>query len=115
MLLGFCQGLFAFFTERPPLSFTIAERPVASPLARYQATIGDVVSSFHHRAVRLSPFDVQVLRLLDGNHALAEIGGELMEKIGRGELSAAAVPSRDQLAQLVAASLERFRGEGLLR
>jgi methyltransferase-like protein len=124
LLLGYYQNLFAFFTERPPLPFKIAERPVASPLARYQATIGDVVSTFHHRALRLGPLDLEVLKYLDGNHTSGEILDGLTGRMNRGELPTAifggpalGTPglSRDSVAQLVAACLERLRGEGLLR
>lgn len=114
LLRGFCQNLFAFYTEPVPLSFTLTEKPIASPLARYQAEMGDVVSTFHHRAIKLTPLERAILRYLDGEHAKEQIITDLMGKIERGELSA---PSsfRDTLSHLVTACLERFRTEGLLR
>lgn len=47
-------------TRRPP------ERPVASPLARYQAERGADVSTLMHQSLVLDPYDLEVLALLDG-------------------------------------------------
>ena len=46
-------GLVEFRTWLPPIARVAGERPVASPLARWQAQHGDVVSSRFHQAVKV--------------------------------------------------------------
>jgi methyltransferase-like protein/SAM-dependent methyltransferase len=56
-----------------PFELEPGERPLASPLARHQATAGTAVTNLRHEWVRLNPFDCQVLRHLDGSRGRAAL------------------------------------------
>jgi methyltransferase-like protein/SAM-dependent methyltransferase len=61
-------------------------RPVASPLARYQASYSGEITNLRHRTVLLNEFERQVLVLLDGKHAPAGILEVLWTALDRGDL-----------------------------
>ena len=68
----------------PEFTVDISERPVASPLARYQAA-NDVapLANRRHRLSELDDFDRLVLRYLDGSrdrHALVDVLTELLRQ-----------------------------------
>jgi methyltransferase-like protein/SAM-dependent methyltransferase len=46
---------------------TLSDRPVAWPLARYQATQGDLVTNLRHQTVRLDKAGSLLIQLLDGS------------------------------------------------
>jgi methyltransferase-like protein len=68
----------------------VSDRPRASPLARYQALQGDVVTNLRHEPVQLSDVERFTIRLLDGSLDRAAIAAALEDAIRRGAL----VPSR---------------------
>jgi hypothetical protein len=74
-----------------PSSFVVelSETPVASPLARLQAQVGNTVTNLRHEAGQLSDFGRQVIRCLDGAHDRAAILQVLADPTenGRGVLS----------------------------
>ena len=59
--------LVEFRAYKSPFVLEIGERPVASPLARYQAGLGNTVTNLRHEAGRLNDFSRIVLRHLDGS------------------------------------------------
>jgi methyltransferase-like protein/2-polyprenyl-3-methyl-5-hydroxy-6-metoxy-1,4-benzoquinol methylase len=71
------QGYFAGFLELcldvPKVTTQVSERPVASPLARVLAAKEQALPNVWHRYVPLSPMHRQVVRLLDGSRAAADI------------------------------------------
>jgi hypothetical protein len=68
LLEAFISGTVQLHAAPPPLTTTIDERPVASPLARWQAQRGTELTSLRHEPVRVEdPVARQVLRLLDGS------------------------------------------------
>jgi methyltransferase-like protein len=72
-----------------PQSFvtTVSERPAASPLARWQAARGEVITNRRHAPVRLDQFDRQVLQLLDGARDLSQLVDQLAEWASQGRMS----------------------------
>src|SRR5262245_31139102 len=58
------------------------ERPVASPLARLQATTGRRVASLRHRVIQLEDPDRRLLALLDGSRDRAAIAAEFEPGLG---------------------------------
>jgi hypothetical protein len=58
-----------------PVTFNtvVGERPVASPVARYQAKTSDRVTNPQHESVALAPLERQVLLLLDGQRDRAAL------------------------------------------
>jgi SAM-dependent methyltransferase len=61
-------GLALLHVAPPPVATGVGDRPVASPLARWQATHRDHVTNLRHEAVRIGDAAArQVLTLLDGS------------------------------------------------
>jgi methyltransferase-like protein/SAM-dependent methyltransferase len=80
-----CDLIEVFGTEA---AFALApsERPVASPLARLQASQGEPVTSLRHRIVDLSQFDIFVLSQLDGSRNEADLRDAVMDQVRQGRL-----------------------------
>jgi SAM-dependent methyltransferase len=78
LLQLFQSDSLELFLSPPPLVRYVSPRPVASPLARWQAAHRRTVHNRRHRAVRiLTEFDQAVLALLDGTRDLATLRSEL--------------------------------------
>ncbi|MBI3838232.1 MAG: methyltransferase regulatory domain-containing protein, partial [Planctomycetia bacterium] len=71
-----------------PHSFStiVSQRPAASPLARWQAARGEVVTNRQHVPVRLDQSDRQVLQLLNGTRDQSELLDQLAEWASQGRL-----------------------------
>jgi methyltransferase-like protein/cyclopropane fatty-acyl-phospholipid synthase-like methyltransferase len=78
--------LVELHVHAPPLATRVSERPLASPLARYQAAAGKLVTSLQHTSVALSKPECYVLARLDGNHDQATLLGALQELVQQGVL-----------------------------
>jgi SAM-dependent methyltransferase len=71
---------------QPPLSTSVPERPLGSPLARLQAQEGSRVTSLRHRMVEVGELDRAVLRLCDGTRDRAALVAELVALAAQGGL-----------------------------
>jgi SAM-dependent methyltransferase len=60
-------------THEPVFVSKVSDRPVASPLARYQAGLGPAVTNLRHEGGQLNEFSRSVLRLLDGTRDRAGV------------------------------------------
>lgn len=80
-----CDLIEVFGTDA---AFAVAasEKPVASPLARLQASQGEPVTSLRHRIVDLSDLDRFVLSQLDGSHDEAALKKSVMDHVRQGHL-----------------------------
>ena len=86
-LLECCLGqVVSLHAEPAAFVSQPSERPMASPLARYQAESGDVVASRRHEPVRLEPFNRQVLRHLDGTLNREQLTERLVADTAEGQL-----------------------------
>lgn len=92
----------------------LSERPMASPLARFEARSEPMVTSMLHLEVKLSEFDRCVLKLLDGTRDRDAIVADVQSAIQRGELDVGKGRSRAEVLQAVEHSLAQFRIAGLL-
>ena len=64
--------------REPQFTTHVSERPVASPVARWQAARDDVVTNLRHASIKLDdPLDRQLLLLLDGTRDRAALRREL--------------------------------------
>ena len=97
----------------PPCTTSLSARPVASPLARFEAHSESMVTSLVHAAVNLSPFDRFVLRQLDGTRDETTVVDAVMAACARGDLDLGAT-ERGTVADAVAHAFEQFRLSGLL-
>jgi len=71
----------------PDFTTSVSEKPVASKLARYQATLGHRVTNAFHQSVTLSDFDRQLMQFLTGDHDQQGLVNEMTEMVGRGVLN----------------------------
>jgi methyltransferase-like protein len=73
LLQLYSANMVELHTSALPFVREIAERPVASPLARRQAVAGSVVTNLRHQSVSLTAWQRQVLCLLDGSRSRAAL------------------------------------------
>ena len=113
-LMGLHAGPLPFVTRS-------GDRPVACPVARFQAAEGDRVTNRRHVPVSLSETGRRILCWLDGTRDRAALLDALCAAVEAGELarprpqpgSAEAVPLRERLGATLASLLERL-GRGAL-
>lgn len=73
---------------RPPrFSTAVSARPVASLLARLQSETTNRVTNLRHELVHLSPFDAELIRLLDGTRDRPVLLEALLEIVRLGKLN----------------------------
>ena len=92
----------------------LSDRPVSSPLARFEARTEPVVTSLLHVEVKLTDFDKHVLRLLDGTRDQATVVDDVVRAVSRGELDVGGSRPREAIAEAVGHALAQFRLAGLL-
>lgn len=93
---------------------TLSERPIASPLARFEARTVSVVTSLFHVALSVSEFDRFVLMQLDGTHDRETIVDLVVDAAERRELDLGESPPREKIAKTVTVALSQFLLAGLL-
>lgn len=120
LLIAEGAGLVELTVYRPRFTTTVSERPVASPLARWQISRGKPVVNLWLCAIKLDePIMRHLCTLLDGSRDRATLADELAAYMQQQQLfphrnDAAQTPIRDPetLRQLVlgnmGANLERF-------
>lgn len=69
------------------LTAEIPERPVVSPVARYQAQAAPVVTNLWHERVFLNSLRQHLVQRLDGTVSQADLVAELLEQAARGEIT----------------------------
>lgn len=69
----FALGTIELSVLPTPCSSGVSERPQASPLARHQAQQQPLVTNLRHVAIRLEPWDREILRQLDGTRTINQI------------------------------------------
>ena len=79
LLFGFEAGKVEFSASPVPWVAQVSQRPMATPLARYQAEIGSMVTNRKHESGRITPIMRKLLPLLDGNHDRAALPGQTAE------------------------------------
>jgi len=84
----YSAGLLDLHVYVPPFTTRVSERPVASPLARMEAREGDVVTTLHHRSLRLGD-SVQrgLVMLMDGTRDHYALRKDLLELFKSGVLT----------------------------
>ena len=102
------SGLIELHTGRRCLTATPSERPVASPLARYQAGRGKFMTTLFHGSVKAGgPLESDVVRLLDGTRNRAALIDALSPHFDPNA-------NPKEIAQGLEASLQRLGKMGLL-
>lgn len=84
----YCAGLLELHLFVPPFVVEVSDHPIASPLARWQARQGDLVSTLHHKTLKLgNPVHRGVLALLDGSRDHAALRADVMQVFASGMLA----------------------------
>lgn len=83
---SYSLNLVELHVYRPPFVLEVSERPVASPLARWQARLGGRVVNLRHERVNLDEVSRYLLPLLDGRHGRQALLETLEELRARGAL-----------------------------
>jgi methyltransferase-like protein/SAM-dependent methyltransferase len=109
---GYSNSLVDFHSYLPPFAPDVSERPVASPVARFQIQRGNQVTNLRHERVTLDGFDGFVLCHLDGSRDRAALLDLLMDgPVAQGVLTVqregGAPPGEEEIRAMLAAELER--------
>jgi hypothetical protein len=70
---GYGGNLVELHVHAPHMVLDVSEKPVASPVARFQAQNNARITNLRHERVRLNEFDRYLLRHLDGRHDRAAL------------------------------------------
>ncbi len=86
----YSTGLIELHVQVPPFVSRVSERPVASPLARWQARNEQVVTTLTHRSLHL-PEAAQrgFITLMDGTLDLEALKADLVKLLGTGDFPVA--------------------------
>ncbi len=104
LLCGYRLKLVELRTREPHFVAMLSDKPVANPLARYQAALGTPVTSLRHEAGRLNEFSRMVLRQLDGTRDRAAILEGLLQSQSEGRL----VWGEEDLGRMLDRCLEKL-------
>ncbi len=84
----YSAGLLDLHVYVPPFAAEVGDRPVASPLARLEAHDGDVITTLHHRSLRLGDsLQRGLVMLLDGTRDHAALRKDLLSLFVSGALT----------------------------
>jgi methyltransferase-like protein len=123
LLNGYTTTKLVELRLQPPRCVVeVGARPVACPLARYQAGTGMPVTNRRHEARNLEEVNRHLLRMLDGRHAHAALLGQLLAWAAEGKLTIQeegqkvndAARLRELLERMLQAQLEMFARSALL-
>jgi methyltransferase-like protein/2-polyprenyl-3-methyl-5-hydroxy-6-metoxy-1,4-benzoquinol methylase/Fe-S-cluster containining protein len=113
LLQSYLTNMMALHGHVSRFALRVSDKPVASPLARYQArhqTAADIhITTLTHRKVKLDDLDLVILPLLDGSRDRAALVDALVNAVNEGSLTVhrkgqPAAP--DQMRVILEASLE---------
>jgi methyltransferase-like protein/SAM-dependent methyltransferase len=82
LLICYITHAIELHAHMPGFVCEVTESPVASPLARHQATSKNTVTNVWHQPVSLDPFDRLVIRNLDGSRGRADLVKMLQDHHG---------------------------------
>ena len=95
----------------PRHAIEVGQRPLGSPLARYQAASRNRVTNLRSETIALDDLDRQTLLLLDGSRTADDLLAMLVDKVEKGQLRVdekdRPTPSADRVREILAAAVER--------
>jgi methyltransferase-like protein len=84
----YAAGLLDLHVYVPPFATKVSERPVASPLARLEARDSDVITTLHHRSLRLGDaLQRGLVILMDGTRDHDALRKDLLQLFESGALT----------------------------
>ena len=112
-------NVLEIYVHAPQCVSTIGDRPVASKLARYQASRRTLITNCWHRGVKLDDLGCFVLERLDGDHDRVALASELRAAIEHGLILAKQedkhrTPSAEDVAEMIDWALRTCASASLL-
>lgn len=108
---GYSTQLVELHVHVPPIVSEVIERPIASPVARFQAQDSTTVANLWHNRVHLDPLQRHLLLLLDGAHDRIALVDDLMDLVTEGVLAvqreAQPVEDNEEVRDILAQGLEQ--------
>jgi methyltransferase-like protein len=105
-------GLIEIHSDGVGPGMTVSDRPRASPLTRYQATVSDRVTNSVHEAVTLELLPRHVIAACDGNRTIDDIFAVLLTAIADGKLviadGAQPITDRKRLEEVLRPQISRI-------
>jgi SAM-dependent methyltransferase len=107
-------GLLDLHVNVPPYVLHVSDKPLASPLARWQARRSEKVATLHHRTLKLdSPIQRGMLALMDGSRDRAALRADVLQVFATGGLDwpdADGKPERDMsvVSKAIEAEMQEF-------
>jgi hypothetical protein len=85
--VAYRAGLLDLYSHVPPFVVQVSDKPLASPLARWQARRSDIVATLHHRTLKLrDSIHRGILALLDGSRDRAALRADVLQVFESGKL-----------------------------
>ncbi len=98
MMEIFVTGFVNYFVTPPPIANIVSNRPLATPLARLQASAGMSVTNQRHENLNLDEFARFLVALLDSQHDRGQLLEKIQAAVAKGELT---IPQNGQKHQRV--------------
>jgi methyltransferase-like protein len=110
ILRMYAGDLVELHVYAPRLALAPGERPLSSPLARYQLREGSIATNLHHQSVEIDQASRHLLRLADGTRDRAQLLRDLDVRIVTGEVTmekdGQPVDNLEEARQILARGLE---------
>jgi len=87
LMRGVLSGVFSISSYPDEFETSLTEKPIACPLARFQAKRQNVVTNRHHQTVRLDPISKILLPNIDGSKTIPELIDLVFKEVNQGNLS----------------------------
>ncbi len=87
MMDVFATGLLELCLEPPAITNVVSSRPMATQLARWQASAGNTVTNQRNESVTLDEFSRFLVKLLDAKHDRAMLAEKMQAAVASGELT----------------------------
>lgn len=83
---SYSSQLVEFHSYRPAFVLQVSDKPIASPIARYQARSGLKVTNLYQESVKLDELNAYLIQSLDGQHDQLALLGQVMELVRTGKI-----------------------------
>jgi methyltransferase-like protein len=83
----YAKGFIEIHAEPVAISLTVAERPQASALARYQAGNSRLVTNRLHAPLPADALGRAIIAACDGEHSVAQVVEAVMQEVKAGRLN----------------------------
>ena len=115
MLASYTSNVVEFHTYLPRFVTEAGEKPQASPLARYHASLGLSAVNMRHESIAIDVVEKNMLPVLDGTRTREEIAGHMLALAQNGVLSVKqnGEPARDPV--LLRQIMQKTTHEALAR